>query len=185
MCRLLVILPVAAAVGCGYGFNPGRGATPPGKRPVEPLLAAPAAQAKADGTAEQAAILAALELLKAKSKDGYDGLKADAQPSTVKQIAGDVAAAMKGHDLGVAPGEFKTVWERHRKAWKALHTAVSRLPDAYEGTEFTDALTGLFKNDPTRGRSLGGDMVDAVRAVAKSHEDLYASAENYGLQIER
>lgn len=184
MRRLIVVLPLLTAVGCGYGFNPGR-ATPPGKRAVEPLLQSPAAQTKSDGTPEQAAIQAALDLLKAKYKDGFEGLKADAQPSAVKQLAGDVSAAMRGHDLGVAPGEFKTVWERHRKAWKALHTAVGRLPDAYDGTEFTDALTGLFKNDPNRGKSLGGDMVDAVRAVAKSHDDLYASAEDYGLEVEK
>ena len=62
---------------------------------------------------------------------------------------------------------------------------VGRLPDAYEDTEFTDALTGLFKSDPNRGKSLGGDMVDAVKAITKSHDELYRSAEGYGLEVDR
>ena len=188
MYRLLVVLPLATALalpaGCGYGFNPGR-STPPAQRAVEPLLPSKGAQKRADGTPDQEAIQAALDLLKAKSKAVYDTLKADAQPSAIRQLAGDLVVAMKGHDLGVAPAEFKAVWERHRKAWSGLQAAVARQADAYEGTDFTDALTGLFKDDPNRGKSLGGDMVEAVKAVTKSHAELYTSAEGYGLDVEK
>ena len=184
MRRLLVVLPLVAAVGCGYGFNPGR-STAPGKRPVEPLLQSKGAQKKADAGPAQEAMLAALDALKATSKQQFDLLKADAQPSGVRQLAADMVAALKAHDLGAAPEDFKLAWGRHRKAWQALQSAVGHLPDAYEGIDFTDALLGLFKDDPNRGKSLGGDVVEAVKAVTKSHADLYAAAEAHGLEVEK
>jgi hypothetical protein len=182
--RLLVVVPLLTAVGCGYGFNPTKPAAAT-DRPVEAPLPSRAAQKRADGTPDQEAIQAALDLLKTKNAELFGRLKADAQPSAYKALAAEMGAAVKGHDLGVAPAEFKAVWERHRKAWKQLHGILAKLPDAYEDTEFSDAIGGLFKGDPTRGRSLGGDMVDAVKAVTKSHDDLYRSAENYGLEVER
>ena len=185
MCRLLAALPLVVLAGCGYGFDPGRAAPAPGQRNVDPLLAHKATKKKGDGSPEQEAVVAALEAVKGKSKELFDGLKADAQPSAVRRLAADLAAVMKGLDLGAAPSEFKAVWNRHRKAWLGLQAAVARLPDAYEDTEFTDALTGLFKSDPSRGKSLGGDMVEAVRAVTKSHAELYTAAEAVGLEIEK
>ena len=184
MCRLFAVLPLVALAGCGYGFNPDR-STAPGKRSVEPLLQPKAAQKRSDGTPDQEAIQTALDFLKAKTKEGFDALKADSQPSGVKRLADDMGGAMKGFDLGVAPTEFKAVWDRHRKAWKTLQAVVGRLPDAYEETEFVDALTGLFKGDPTRGRSLGGDVVTAVKEITKTHAELYTSAEGYGLEVEK
>ncbi len=184
MCRLLPLLPLLAAVGCGYGFNPTRSGPPP-KRTLESLLPNKAAQKRADGTPEQEAVHAALDVHKAKAKELNDALKAEAQPSDIKRLCGDLATTMKGHDLGPAPVEFKTAWKKHWRSWQSLQAAVARLPDAYTDTEFTDALAGLFKSDPNRGRSLGGDVVEAVAVVIKSHGDLYAAAEAAGLEVEK
>lgn len=184
MNRMLVLLPVVAVVGCGYGFNPGRSASA-ASRSIEPLLSAPAIVMKPDARPDQQAIGAALDALQSRSRELYGPLKADAQPSAFRQLAGDMAKFLKDHDLGAAPSEFKSAWNRHQKGWKTLQAATARLPDAYEQSDFTDALQGLFKEDPNRGKSLGGDMVDAVKAITKSHTEMFNLAETSGLEIVR
>ena len=154
---------------------------------AEPLLTPKNVQARGDGptTPDQDAVLRVLEELKTATKTGFDGLKLDAQPSTVTKMAQTVTAAMDKVSMTGCPNEFQTAFQKHIRAWKGFATAAGRLPDgAYPDVEFMDSLYGLFKNDPTRGKVLGGDVVSAVKKVNTTYNELYAVATGYGIVIE-
>lgn len=181
----LAALCTLGAVGCSGGLRlPGMGG--PANPQSEPLLAPKTAQAK-DGptTPEQDAVLRVLEELKTATKTGFDGLKLDAQPSTVTRMAQTVVAALEKAPMTGCPNEFQTAYQKHLKAWKGFATAVGRLPDgAYPAGEFMDSLHGLFKNDPNRGKVLGGDVVTAVKKVNTTYSELYTVAGGYGIVAE-
>lgn len=178
----LVALSVVASAGCSGGLRlPWSSHNP---NAAEPLLAPKNSQKKSDSpsTPEQDAVLRVLEELKTATKTGFDGLRIDAQPSVVTKMAQTVVGTMEKTDMSGCPTEFQHAFQKHQKAWKGFVTAVGRLPDgAYPDVEFMDSLYGLFKNDPQRGKVLGGDVVAAVRKVNASYNELFTVAEGYGI----
>lgn len=182
----LVAVSVLGSVGCSGGLRfPWSGGG--GRGAAEPLLLPKNAQKRPDSqsTPDQDAVLRVLEELKTASKTGFDGLRIDAQPSAVTKMAQAVVGTMDKTDLGGCPTEFLHAFQKHHKAWKGFVAAVGRLPDgAYEDVEFMDSLYGLFRNDPHRGKVLGGDVVAAVKKVNVSYNELYAVAEGYGITAE-
>ena len=137
----------------------------------------------ATATAEQAAIQALLEANRAEFNGRFAGLTAEATPADVTKTLAGYAAAMEQQPLAGCPLPVRAVFGRHVKDWKALTSALGRLPNAYEGVEFLDMLQALFQSASERGKPLGADVVNAVRAVTKSLGELHAAAEKAGMEL--
>jgi len=169
------------AVGCSRG-----GATSPSERKASPWLSEKTAKAKGNGptTPEQDAILRVFDADQNEFKGGFDSMKANSQPSAVRAMVGKYADHLDKVDVVGCPAEFAAAHARHAKAWHQLQSSILRLPDAYEGDEFMNSLYSLFHNDGSNGRSLGGDVIQAVKKVNATYAEIYASGENYGLSFE-
>ncbi len=179
---LLALAALAPAVGCNFHF--GRAAA--GGQAAPPLLTEKTVHAKGNGpsTPEQDAILNVLQADRDQFKAGYDALRADSQPSALCKMIAKYQEHLEKTEAAGCPSQFRSARDRHAAAWQQLHDALSRLPDAYEGGEFMDALQALFHNSPVRGRSLGGDVIAAVEQVNGTYDEVYASAAGYGLAVE-
>jgi len=162
---------------------------PPEDKPtvaaLTPFVADRPVRVKGDATptADQAAALALLEANRAEFTTRFAVLTAEATPSDVKAALAGYAAAVEPLPMPACPLPMRAAFGRHLKDWKALAAALSRLPNAYEGVEFLDMMQSLFANATDRGKPLGADVVNAVRAVNKSHADLKAAAEKLGLEF--
>ena len=178
MPRAVVFVALAAlapAAGCGYVTSPATaeasGPWLPDRRP------------EVDGrpTAQQDAIVRALDAAREHFKAGYEALAPTAPPSEVARMAGAHADHLAVTDVARCPGEFRTAFARHAQAWRKFHTVVQRFPDAYPDTKFMDDLGRLFHGDESGGHDLGGGMMDAVERVVSTHRELVAAAESYGV----
>lgn len=136
-------------------------------------------------TPQQDAILKVLDEDRQHFKTGFETLQADSQPSNVSKMIADYLSHRDQADLAPCPSEFVAAHQRHTKAWRQLQTALARLPDAYEGLEFMDALFGLFHGDSTKGRPLGGDVIQAVKKINQAFAEEYTAAEVYGIETDR
>ena len=177
----LVAGPVVTAVGCDRFQASAGGQTGPSA-----LLPDKTAKRKSDGssTPGQEAIVRVLETDKEQFTAGYNTLQTSSQPSEVGKFIGSYVAHLEQSDAGGCPFEFREARKRHAQAWALLKTVIERHPDAYDDVEFMDSLGHLFRGEKTRGRKLGGDVIDAVARVIETHGELYKLAEGYGVEIE-
>ena len=171
---LALLIPVA---GCDFGGD--------SEEKTPPLLKEKTVGKKGTGpsTTEQDAILRVLEANKEQFKGGFDGMRAQAQPTAVKKMLAPYLTHLAQVDMSGCPDEFKSAHTRHAKAWHQFDIALGRLPDAYTGTEFMDSLYALFAGNKTRGRALGGDVIAAVERVTTTDAEVYTAAANYGLEV--
>jgi len=115
----------------------------------------------------------------------FETLTADSQPAEVVKAFRGYVAELEKLDAKPCPVEFRATWTRYLKAWRELNNTLGRLPNAYEDVEFLDALQYLFRGNTDKGRKLGGDVMAAVKQVNKSHQQVYAAADNYGIEKSR
>lgn len=185
MRRTLPTLVCAAALlGASAGCS-GSGEDKSGVAAVKPFLVEKLVRPKADATptAEQAAIQGLMEANRAEFNTRFETLTAESTPADVKKAFAGYCEAVEKHDVAGCPLQFRAAFTRHLKDWKALTAALGRLPNAYEGVEFMDMLQALFQNASERGKPLGADVVNGVKAVAKSLADLHAAAERAGMEL--
>ncbi len=152
---------------------------------LTPFVVERSVRPKGDATAtpEQAAVQALLEANRAEFNGHFALLTAEATPADVAKGLAGYVAAMEQQPLAGCPLTVRAAFGRHLKDWKALTAALSRLPNAYEGVEFLDMLQSLFLSASERGKPLGADVVNGVRAVNKSLAELYAAAEKAGMEV--
>ncbi|OWK43395.1 hypothetical protein [Fimbriiglobus ruber] len=175
---LIALVALVPAVGCGF--------TKASDKKGTELIPEKTIRKKSDEvTPEQEAIFRILDDDKHQLKQATDGLSEKAQPSAVTKVIGAYADHFEKVDLGVTTKEFKEVYEKHMKAWRALHVAIRKLPDAYAEGEFVADLVALFRTDGQRGKSLGGDVTNGVKKVLSTYTDVLAAAETAGLEVVR
>ncbi len=152
---------------------------------LTPFVAERTVRPKGDAaaTAEQAAIQALMEANRSEFNSRFAALTAEATPADVTKTLAGYAAAMEQQPLAGCPLPVRAAFGRHLKDWKALAAALGRLPNAYEGVEFLDMLQALFQSASERGKPLGADVVNGVRAVTKSLTELHAATEKAGLEL--
>ena len=152
---------------------------------LTPFVAERSVRPKGDATptAEQAAIQALLEANRSEFNSRFATLTAEATPADVTKALAGYTAAMDQQPLAGCPLPVRAAFGRHLKDWKALTGALSRLPNAYEGVEFLDMLQALFQLASERGKPLGADVVNGVRAVTKSLAEVHGAAERAGMEL--
>lgn len=165
--------------GC-FSASPQAGPTPGS---VEPFLVDGVAKKK-DGIhgPEAEAMLTLLNENRTQFRARFETLKADSQPSEVVKAFQGYVVDLEKLPTKDCPVEFRASWLRYLKAWKELNTTLGRLPNAYEDVEFLDALQYLFRGNTEKGKKLGGDVMAAVKSVNKTHQQIYAAANNYGIE---
>lgn len=154
---------------------------PPGS--IEPFLITGAVKKK-DGIhgPEAEGMLTILTENRTLFRSRFETLKADSQPTEVVKAFQVYVTELEKLDAKPCPVEFRGTWLRYLKAWRELNSALGRLPSAYEDVEFLDALQHLFRGNTEKGRKLGGDVMAAVKTVNKTHQQVYAAAQNYGIE---
>ena len=152
---------------------------------LTPFVVERSVRPKGDATAttEQAAIQVLLEANRTEFNSHFASLTAEATPADVTKALAGYVAAMEQQPLAGCPLPVRAAYGRHLKDWKALTAALGRLPNAYEGVEFLDMLQSLFQNASERGKPLGADVVNGVRAVSRSLADLHAATEKAGMEL--
>jgi len=152
---------------------------------VAPFVVERAVRPKGDATptGEQAAVQALLAANRTEFNTRFEALTAEATPSDVTKTLAGYVAAMEQQPVAGCPVPVRAAFGRHLKDWKALAAALGRLPNAYEGVEFLDMMQSLFVNSSERGKPLGADVANAVRAVNKSLGELHAATEKAGMEL--
>ena len=74
--------------------------------------------------------------------------------------------------------------EKYKAATPPLVKALGRLPDHFPGTEFHDALAGLFRNKTDDGKKLGGEVVKAVKDYTDALAKLQDAAGQFAVTVE-
>lgn len=185
MRRSLPTLVCATALFGALAGCSGSGDDKPSVAAVKPFVTEKLVRPKSDATptAEQAAIQTFMEANRAEFNTRFEALTAEATPADVKKAFAGYAEAMAKQEVAGCPLQFRAAFAQHLKDWKALTAALGRLPNAYEGVEFMDMLQSLFQSGSDRGKPLGADVVNGVKAVTKSLADLHAAAERAGMEL--
>ena len=178
--RVLAALTLLSAAGCSGSSDE----KVPTVAAVQPFVAEKTVRPKADAspTPEQAAIAAVLEVNKTEFNARFEGLAAEATPADVKKLFAGYVEAVEKQETAGCPIAFRAAWTRHLKDWKTLTTSIGRLPNAYEGVEFLDMVQALFQGSSEKGKPLGADVVNGVKAVLKSLADVHTAAERAGME---
>ena len=165
-------------------FSPPPSGLAPGS--IEPFLNDGVAQKK-DGIhgPEAEGMLTLLSENRTAFRARFESFTADSQPAEVVKAFQGYVAELEKLDVKPCPIEFRAAWNRYLKSWKELNGMLGRLPNAYEDVEFLDALQYLFRGNAEKGKKLGGDVMMAVKNVNRAHQQIYAAAQNYGIEIER
>lgn len=152
---------------------------------IQPFLKDRNVKKKVDSTvtAEQDAILRVLDENKTHFKSGFEFITTESQPTAVTKMFGTYLDKIDKIDLKNCPLEFRGAWSRYVKAWKALHTKIGRLPDAYEDVTFMDALQSTFRNETEKGKVLGGDVMQAVKQVVTTYAELFSALSVYQIDV--
>ncbi len=185
MSRGLLTLAFAASAlalggGCGYS-----GEDKTTVAALAPFVVERSVRPKGDATptAEQAAIQSLLASNRSEFNARFETLTAEATPSAVTKVLTGYVEAVDRLDLAGCPLGVRSAFKRQVKDWKALAAALGRLPNAYDDVEFMDMLQSLFQNASDRGKPLGADVGNAVKAINKSLGELHAAAEKAGMEF--
>ena len=183
-----LVAVAALAGGCNiqFGNNPGPKTASPksdaGLRPERAFRKSP----NKPVTPEQTATFAFLDDDKQRFQAATGGLAKKAKPSEVTAALTKYADEFDKADKAALPAELTTELTHYREAYRALIKVLTRLPDgSYDGTRFYDLLSALFRGDIEGGKALGGDVVDAVQATRTALGEVYKTAAQYSLDLDR
>jgi len=136
-------------------------------------------------TPEQMTVFAFLDDDKQRFQAATAGLTKKSKPSAITVALAKYAEQLDA-DKTALPADFAAELTAYRDAYRALPKVIGRLPDgSAEGTVVYDALAALFRGDTDKGKALGGDAADAVRATRDAAAKLYEMAGPYSLDVDR
>ena len=185
MRRGLLTLAFATAVLSTAGGCSDPGEEKSGVAALVPFVVERSVRPKGDATptSEQAAIQSLLGANRAEFNTRFETLTAEATPLQVTKVLNGYVEAVEKLDVSGCPLGVRAAFKRQVKDWKALTAALRSLPNAYDDVEFMEMLQSLFQNASERGKPLGADVGNAVKAVNKSLGELHAAAEKAGMEL--